>query len=58
LNLKTAVERFNIPFALSDLSQGERGVESHPMGERGTAAQASPLPGKNGIAAFQLPFLG
>jgi len=33
MNLKTAVERFKIPFALS-LSKGERDFESHPMGER------------------------
>jgi len=40
INLKTAVERFKIPFALS-LSKGEREFESHPMGERRTAAHAS-----------------
>jgi hypothetical protein len=57
LNLKTAVERFKIPFALS-LSKGERDFESHPLGERRKAAHASTLLSTNGFSAFQLPFLG
>ena len=72
--LITAVERFKIPFALRDLSKpalsevvgGERDFESHPMGDRGTAAHASTVPGTNastvlstsGCSAFQRPFLG
>ncbi|MFM8442306.1 MAG: hypothetical protein ACKN9W_03065 [Methylococcus sp.] len=40
LILKTAVELFKIPFALSP-SKGERDFESHPMGERRNAAHAS-----------------
>ena len=55
--LKTAVERFKIPFAQS-LSKGEREFESHPMGERRTAAHASTVLSTNGCSAFQLPFLG
>jgi hypothetical protein len=58
VNLTTAVERFKIPFALSDLSKGERDFESHPMGERGTAAQASTVLSTNDISAFQRPLLG
>jgi hypothetical protein len=66
LNLKTAVERFKIPFALSRLSKGERDFESLPMGELGTAAHASTLHGTNastvlstsGCSAFQRLFLG
>jgi hypothetical protein len=69
-----AVDRCKIPFALSDLSKpalsevvgGERDFEALPMGERGTAAQASTVPGTNastvlstsGISVFQRPFLG
>jgi len=44
--------------ALSEVVGGERDFESHPMGERRTAARASTRLGTNGCSAFQLPFLG
>ena len=55
--LKSAVERFKIPLTLRQV-QGERDFESHPIGERRTAAHASTWLGTNDFSAFQLPFLG
>jgi hypothetical protein len=63
MNLKTAVERFKIPFALS-LSKGEWDFEAHLMDERRKAVhalrlcsgQASTVLSTNGFSAFQLPF--
>jgi len=46
MNLKTAVERFKIPFAPSP-SKGERDFESHPMGERRNVAHSSTSPSRN-----------
>jgi hypothetical protein len=62
--LKTVVERFKIPFALS-LSKGEWGFETHPKSERRKAVhtlsagprQASTLLSPNGISAFKPAFL-
>lgn len=65
MRLKTAVERFRIPFALS-LSKGGRDFEPyHPMGECRKAVHAfrylrtdfdSAQPER--LSAFQLPILG